>query len=295
VVRFGSGYAAAPLESFPGVAFYDAHGSVAKVLGGRSGFGPKELTDPFSILRGRNDTLFILDRRNTRLSVIDPDSTISRTIPLPRTRVNDIKQDSAGQLYIMGPLHQGIEMGPPVHLIDRLGVVTSSVGTPMGPTPSSSKWWKGHKPFDVWRDGTIAVAEHDRFTISVYEPNRGTKVIQRRVPWFTPWDTLLTIGQSPAAINSIWIDKNHRLWVAITVIIAGADRVPSDDHEYARKVADTIVEVIDIDSNAVLARRRFDTPSTIHGGILVGIVSDTVGNTYARVGQLRLTTNGDSQ
>ena len=78
-------------------------------------------------------------------------------------------------------------------------------------------------------------------------------------------------------VGSIWAESNSRIWVAIHVadpdygdhitrLDGGQVRVTGSNAE----LFDTIIEVIDLDAHAVLARSRFDRMLFLLGANLIG-------------------------
>lgn len=291
VVRYGSGYLAGPLSGMPGVALYDSTGQFVRLIGASRGDGPRDLPYLESLLPAGGDTVIALDGSNHRLTVFGPDSSILGTRPLPATRTYDVARDSSGRIYIMAALRQGMEMGPPVHRVGDDGHVEVSFGSPMGPTPRNNSLQQMSRVLAVSPGGIIATGEGRQYRISIIRPGGSSSVFVRRVPWYLPWDTILSVGQAPARISSMWLENDHRLWVATTVIDKGADSIDYDDPDYVRKIGDTILEVIDLRSNVVLARARLDIPSMIQHGLIASAIEEADGNIYTRVASLGLVTS----
>lgn len=241
-------------------AVYDREGRQVRSVEAFGG-GPGEFSYPRPVA-GPGDSLWILDTGNQRVSVLAGDGSVARAFALrgefagimPAGREHALV---AGTMLPEGTTKEDVEDGswPYLHVIDRHGAVLRSF-LPR----DASLGGMGAKIVAAAGD-RVWVATMHRPTLEEWSlEGERLRTIDRELDWFAPWDsTDVQRLRFRPRVAGLGIDAEGRLWVKTYVPLLDRQtaRSPTD---YDR-IMDTILEVVDPATGALLAQRRFDEAS----------------------------------
>jgi hypothetical protein len=244
---------------------------------GRQGGGPGEFQRVTGIVMDSEDSVYVFDPGQGRLSVYSPALELVRT----NSTTNALSGDGS---FIDGVmvLNQGIRtperLGYPLHVVDRDGRVSSSFGTQTpGPFPLEQRTaveWRETAPAG---DGTVWSARVNEYGIERWDPaGRLVEALARDVPWFPAWQTPENdVETAPVPLITGISVQGDTLWVMIAVpgprwregVAAGERRPTIIDRDIYRN---SVIEAIDLRTRDVIASTRFpELLSTFAGPGLV--------------------------
>ena len=253
----GSFIAAGRLPTRGAFALYDLEGRQVRSVEAFGG-GPGEFAYPRPSA-GPGDSLWIQDTGNQRVSVLGGDGSVVRAFPL-RGEVAAIMAAGPGTVLVAGTMlpegttKEDVEDGswPYLHVIDRHGAVLRSF-LPR----DAALGGLGHRIVAAAGD-RVWVATMHRPTLEEWSlEGERLRTIDRDVDWFPPWDsTDVQQLRFRPRVADLGIDAEGRLWVKTYVPLA--DRQTARSAADYDRVLDTILEVVDPATGALLAQRRFD-------------------------------------
>jgi hypothetical protein len=260
---------------------------------GRDGEGPGEYRVIEHIFI-RGDSLFIVDARLLRLTVLDEDWQTVSTTRIPTRPLRATLSHERGLLINAVPANR--VPTPPVQRLAPDGAVTASYGDPvirqLGDPLSATRTIT-----QSGRDTTVWVAYRDRYQLERYSwVGSLLSTIRRVAPWFEEYRP--SSDPPRTVVSDVVLDSLGYLWVLTTVLEddwreslerAREDRDPVGVND---RVWDSIVEVIDPRGGAVVARRRLDQhmqrfPAP---GVLFSYAETDVGVPQISLWRLRLIT-----
>jgi hypothetical protein len=272
---------------------YDERGSFLLTLG-REGSGPGEFRAAHAIHVSDGDTVIVLDRRNSRLSVLSPEYQFVRSAVVP-ANAQVVVRLPGGDFAVNAAIRDAARIGFPLQRYSAEGEHVRSFGAVRPKV----------LPGDVWGDLRRIALSHAGGLWSAVQVGRyafehwsaeGERLAEftREVGWFPDygraWD--LTPGRPPyPRLRGIWEDGDGRVWIIAQVPDreweegVGAVRRIEGKAIYRitdpTKAYDTIVEVVDLSAGRLLASTRFDgvlTQTIIPG--LVGEVRENADLTF---------------
>ncbi len=258
---------------------FDDSGRYVAMLGAR-GDDTGGFVEPLFTRIGPGDSLWVFDGAR-RVVLFSPERQQVRTIALPVAPWDAVVLP--GSRIAVTPAAFGNPL--PWLLLDGEGRVVREVGTNDSTIPTPRRIVAGLDN-TVW---TIAMTHHWRLEHWSLD---GTLLDSLTTPpdWFTPHATLQ--GPSPdrppqPAVQDGWIDTAGRVWIVgkvadaawrdgIGAPVDGVSPITDPDRAY-----DTIVEVFDPATGAVLAEARFDPayPFMAEPGVLMRVIN-TPGGWY---------------
>lgn len=256
-----------------GIAIFGPDGEFIQRLG-RSGGGPGEFGVPSPPLVGPGDSIHVFDARQRRLTVLGSDLVVSRVTAATRAPV-DTRPDlirSDGTYILAGQIRSSDRIGYPLHRLSSDGELLNSFGTD---TPQ----YRADIPLITGRvaglsaDGSVWTAPPGRYVIERWDPETSRRLarLDIRPAWFAEsvrypptWDVPPVL-----TIEAVWEDDNGMLWVLIHDADANwtppeqtGEFSPTPDDEAKRY--DTVIEVIDPQTQEVIASRRVDNVLYAH-------------------------------
>jgi hypothetical protein len=286
---------------------FDGRGAFVGAVG-REGRGPREFLDPVAIAVTSGDTLLIIDRGNSRMSVLDASLRELRTAPVPATTNGMVVLDSH-DVILNASVRDRERIGHPFHRLDAMGNYLGAFGADAGGAV---------RPGDVsslvrW----MAPAGGDRFWSMRFEgeyvlelwdaTGQRHRRLERSASWFPPYERPenITPSRPPQSRGmGVWLDRDAgHLWSLVHV----ADRRWQEGLGPARRlegqlvypvqerqrVFDAIIEVIEVKTARMVAWRRFDETFDlpIGEGLYGAIRESPDGIPYVEVWRLRLERN----
>lgn len=256
---------------------YGDDGSFLGTLGAQ-GSGPADFVEPLFARIGPGDSLWIFDG-SRRVLLFSPERTYVRTIPLPIAPWDAVVL--GGSRMAVTPATFGAPM--PWLLLDGDGTVLLEVGEADSPVPTPRRIVAGMDN-TVW---TLAMTH--RWRLEHWDLS-GTLLARFDQPpaWFTPHDELQAPAPDRAPQPSVqdgWVDQDGRLWVVgkvadaawrdgIGAAVDGASPIVDADRTW-----DTVVEVHDPTTGAVITEARFDPtyPFMAEPGVLMRVTTTDQG------------------
>ena len=302
IKRDGSGrfFLVRPSEGRDVPAVFDSSGRFLARLG-RPGAGPGEFRAARLVAFGPNDSSYLYDPANARLSVFSPKLRFVRSVPLPQFAFAS-GWAGDGHIAVSAAPTNPDRIGKPLHLVDGSGKVISSFGQDAGkPLPPGSEEMIYREITPAKGGGIWAADVWGRYRFQRFDALGKLELeVIRRADWF-PEGKLPRVTIRPdeppfPSVAAMIEDVNGLVWVFIRV----ADRRwpealrplqgSEEQHRYeivktTHDIADidlaydTIIEVFDPARKVLLATTRTDE-----------LYRFSVGPN--RVGRLRRTSDG---
>ncbi|MFV1987797.1 MAG: 6-bladed beta-propeller [Gemmatimonadota bacterium] len=257
---------------------YDAGGNYEATIGGE-GDGPGEFKGIMGIAIGSFDSLYVFDRLAMRLSVFSPDHVFARSA---RLEIEPSGYDPVlfpwdpDHFYMTAHMRTPDLIGWPIHKIDMAGSRVHSFGSSTGEySPVDS--FGGTRIIANGGNGTLWSGRLEEYVIERISPNSRVplEVVRREAEWFPEpeyTDTEHGTRKPPPLVTSIFQDGD-RLWVLTWVPDPKwSDAGPGLEDKYKRY--DSVIEVIDIREDRVIARSRFD--ALYHQFLGPGLIGGTI-------------------
>lgn len=256
---------------------YDDSGRFVGTLGSR-GDSANNFVEPLFARIGPGDSVWVFDGA-LRALVFSPERQFVRSIPLPIAPWDAVVL--TGGRIALTPAQFGEPL--PWLLLDGEGNELRRIGTPDALVPSPRRIIAG-------RDGTVwTLAMTHRWRMEQWDLE-GNKLSELNATpaWFTPHDALTAPGPDrppQSAVQDGWVDTDGRLWIVgktpdvnwrdgVGPPVDGASAITDADRAY-----DTIVEVRDGATGALLGEARFDGayPFIAEAGVLMKVITTPAG------------------
>jgi hypothetical protein len=274
---------------------------------GREGAGPNEFKHAVALDITASETLYVFDRSNARMTVLDPRLREVRTAPIPPS-TNTAILLASGAVVLNAAVWDQQRIGHPFHLFDAVGNYRGFFGADPdesvrpGDVSSAVRWLTPAHGNQFWS------MHHTRsYTLELWDAH-GTlkKRFTRTADWFGEYDraTNLAPGSPPQSRGmGVWFDsRDGLLWTIVHVAdprwregvgplmrAEGQEYYPIRDRQ---RVYDAIVEVIDVGAGRVIARQRFERTVDIPvgGGVFAGVRETAAGVPYLELWRFSLIT-----
>jgi hypothetical protein len=235
---------------------------------GAVGDGPGEYRQPWIVVVDQQDSIFVFDRGNARLSVLSPELQVVRTISgVPH--VTDATLLTTGVLAV----NVGSYTGYPLALLDRDGSLLKSFGEHPSPMQRGDEYLRIWRRLAPGRDGSLWSANvYFNYSLTLWDSAGQTSIVLGGAPsWFQPYENFA--GASPdtpplPVVTGLFEDELGRIWVlgqladenwsdglGAQMTYQGQSYYPVEDPV---RVFDGVIMVIDPQSGSTLAERRFD-------------------------------------
>lgn len=199
--------------------------------------------------------------------------------PLPTLgRVGDVAVFRDGRYVLNGPVSDPEGMDRPVHIVNPDGDLLHSLSERI---PSLATRYHGsaegfrvlalaHDESGVW------IAARNAYEITRWSSTGVRELtLRRNVDWFEPWTEWVppTQASPPPRLRDLASDESGRLWTRIIVADPEFEPLPPPDPgalhmRYAEdsRQYDSVLEVLDPDSGAVLAHCRYPGHASLQPG-----------------------------
>lgn len=237
---------------------------------GRSGSGPGEFRSIWRLMIA-DDELHVFDAENSRHSVYNlPDHALQREIPMPFSVMN-IAVLPRNTLIVNANIRTPELAGIPLHRISEDGELSASFGE-TSEIFRSDVGYPGHRVIAASGDQAIWASSRTRYALTRWSANgQRLSSLDRDPSWFEPHLQTVSFKPDrppPPLVTQIREDAQGWVWVLISVADRrwrdavtlrtdhpdGPTYVPEDMDLYF----DTIIEVLDPASGAIVASGRVD-------------------------------------
>ncbi len=252
-----------------GMPVFDSTGRLVATVG-RQGSGPGEFRSIQALAVGRADTVHVFDVGNQRHNVLSPDLQVVRTFPAPGSTYDAVVL-STGHVVRNASMPTADLWDAPLHLIaPGDGRLLRSFGAHPGEPYLPDGAWAGRRELTAGPGATVYAARRNEYRIEQWDTaGRFLGGFVRNVDWFRPYTQPPRLGpEAPPSpsLERVHRDTSNRLWILITV----ADREWRRNLRPARRgvgatryepshpdgIFDTVIEVVDLESGALLASQR---------------------------------------
>jgi hypothetical protein len=252
---------------------YDEKGRLVRVVG-RRGDGPGEYRDIKSVVVGRGDTVYVVDRGSGRITVLAPDYSLVRTVSFPAAAsTHSLIPTARGDFVVQADIRTPELVGLPIHIVDRDGGILRSLGNARPTLRVGEGFQASGRHVALAADGSVWAARIPEYSVALWSRS-GQQVaeLERDAAWFprrapgTP--ARIDMVRPEPTLNGIRLDDEGRLWAVSTLADARwkatAPRMPSGkeggvvDLGDIDRYVDTVIEVIDPRAGKLVAQRRFD-------------------------------------
>lgn len=263
ITRTAAGhYVVASVENRGQLLLFDSDGAFVDALG-RNGDGPGEYRVPGRVRPGSDGSLRILDLVNRRITHVSADGGLLETTDVRSLHGLDFVTLGAGERHAVSGFGQ-IEdaLSTTAHVIDNDGVRRTSLGA----VPVAS-WVVNffRAPIAVDGQGRVWTTRAGGYGFEAWDPEGGSEPVTRLVgdpQWFDPGPPqpgAPVSAPAPSIVIGLRVDRGllwAGTWIADENRDANAAAAPSPlDLD---RLLDTIVDVIDPASGALIARTRRD-------------------------------------
>lgn len=258
---------------------YDDSGRFVGTLG-TLGDGRADFADPLFARLGPGDSIWVFDGTR-RAQVFSPEREHVRTVPLPVAPWDAVVM--RGGRIALTPALFGQPL--PFWVLDADGLVIRRVASDDGQSPSPRRIIPG-------RDGTVwLISMTHHFRLQEWDLYGNLLRDFTQPPqWFPPYDEMqgpdVASDRAPQpSAQDGWVDTDGRIWIVGKVAdpnwregmgesAAGGSSIVDGD-----KVYDTLIEVRDGETGAVIAESRFDGayPFSAEPGMLTRVRTTPAG------------------
>ncbi len=270
IARDGRGrYLTAFPEYGSSMAVFAADGTYLRSFG-RSGQGPGEFRW-IDKIRTTSDRIHVFDTPAQRRTILTLDFDVEGTTPLPAQPV-DVEVLGDSLIAVNSLIHAADQGSHAIHLLDRSGRVTQSVG-PLDGRERGSFLTSDLRALAATDGQRFWSMHRTRYLLELWTvTGEKLKEIELERPWLEPYEGVCCV-RSPEEppqplIREIQLDSEGRLWVLATVaaddwwegLVRQEEAVEGNEWQVADwdRFVDTMVEVIDPEDGRVLASERFD-------------------------------------
>ena len=281
ITRTAAGeYIVASVENRGELLVFDSNGAFLETLGG-NGDGPGEYRVPGRMRPGTDGSLRILDLVNRRITHVSPDGGLIETTDIRSLHGLDFVSFAAGERHAVsgfGQVEDGLSAT--TEIVGRDGVQLASLGA----VPVAS-WLVNFFRAPVALDGRgrVWTTRTGGYGFEAWDPNGGSEAVARLVgdpEWFDPGPPqpgAPVSAPAPSIVISLRFDRGllwAGTWVADENREAGAATAPSPLE--LDRLLDTVLDVIDPASGALIARTRRDEAlrGTGDDALLFGVRED---------------------
>jgi hypothetical protein len=253
----------------PHFLVFDASGRFVRQVG-RRGQGPGEFEHVTTLAIGVNDTVFVFEARNRRLTVLAPDLEYVRSALLPFTSNFDVV--SVGAELVINVDARARDGAQPLRVLAPNGRVVREFGSTTGAYVPNQVYGTRRAVTRAGPDG-VWVAPLNRYAFERWDTaGRRTTAFERTPDWFRPYVSAPTNASvAPPPVFASLVESGDTLWTLIRVagpnwrstvtpISADGRFFRIDDESVYR---DVMVEAIQMSQARVLASTRM--PSLITG------------------------------
>ena len=273
-------YVVASVENRGQLLVFDSDGAFLETVGG-NGDGPGEYRVPGRMRPGSDGGLRILDLVNRRITHLSPDGGLLETTDIRSLHGLDFVTLAAGERHAVSGFGQIDDvLSATTEIVDGDGVRVASLGA----VPVAS-WVVNffRAPVALDGQGRVWTTRAGEYAFEAWDPEEGSEPMTRLVgdpEWFDPGPPqpgAPVSAPAPSIVISLRFDRGllwTGTWVADEEWETGAGAAPSPlDLD---RLLDTILDVIDPASGALVARTRRDEAlrGTGDDALLFGVRED---------------------
>lgn len=251
------------------VLVFDLRGEVLAAFG-RVGEGPGELRFPRFGLLATNDSLWVLDTRNARVSIYgEGDWTLGRSFKLPFV-MTDAALVGDTLLLAAANLRDEELIGYPLHAIGRDGAYLGPWGTASSEAVSPNSPYESRRLLSV-DDGIVVASTMTDLSATVFEggPSQARTLRFERPEWYAytppmgdevPWE-----DRPDSFIEGVHVDASNGLvWLLLQTADANWQRraAPTGEmrggQDRMDEWYDTVISAFDLTTGVQIVERRLD-------------------------------------
>ena len=270
----------ASVENRGQLLVFDADGAFLETLGG-NGDGPGEYRVPGRMRPGSGGSLRILDLVNRRITHVSPEGGLLGTTDVRSLHALDFAVIDLGERYVVSGFGQVDDgLGATTEIVDSGGAPLASLGA-----TAVESWVVNffRAPVAVDGQGRVWTTRARGYGFEAWNPEGGSEPVTRLVgdpAWFDPGPPqpgAPVSAPAPSIVISLRFDRGllwAGTWVADENREAGVDAAPSPLE--LDRLLDTVLDVIDPASGALIARTRRDEAlrGTGDDALLFGVRED---------------------
>lgn len=276
----------------PLIDAYDAAGRRVRSLV-PTGDGPREFRDVSTFVLTRHDTLVLFN--TAKIGIAPASGLLSRVVAKPPSQVLSAAIGGTGDIVVAAPIARG-GVARAIHIVDATTGALRRSFDEIRVGQAEDPEWVRRRILTVSGPSHVWSAHLNRYELDLWDLNGGlVRTILRDVNWFRPWSQYLvpagrTMRLQPL-VAGVAQTADGLLWVGILVpvraVTSETARMTATTFE---EVYDTVIEVIDVKENRLLATRRFDEiyRGPFHGNLFVRVHEDDAGVPYLDVLRGRL-------
>ena len=227
----------------------------------RPGEGPGEYQRPMPIVELPSGRVAVFDQDNVRVSILESDGTFIESNYFPH-RISWAHPVTDSVLLVSASIRTPELAGIPFHLVHLGGTILDSFGPEASLMPGAEG--VGRRHVIVLDEGRFlsTSASGRPYRIELWDGRSIQRVWTREAEWFPRRPTRGNDGNISPHVSGISGDGS-RLWTIVSVPDPSwtpsppGTRVPQSGEVLDNRF-DTVVEVIDLNANEVVATQRFD-------------------------------------
>ena len=269
----GMYYVSSP--ELPYFSVFDPVGEIVRRVGAR-GHGPGEFTSTSAFLVGKDDSLYVFDPWQRRMSVFSPNHELVRTVSVSFAAHPDAALVETA-IVVNAAIHTMERIGYPLHLLDFDGEIVRSFGSIDGVYRPDMRDIIDGRAMTSAEGDAVWTGWWNQYVLERWDTaGYLTQTLRRDVEWFQPWWTPTTdIEIPPQPVTQDLMQQGDTLWVLVLVADPnwrsaikpdGRFFTVEDDNDYN----DSVIEAIDLRNGQVRASTRF--PRKLRGFAGPGLV-----------------------
>ena len=240
--------------------FYTSDGQLKFTIR-QEGEGPGEYVDPRPIVELPNRRVVVFDQATVRLSILEEDGTFVESSYFPH-KINQAHPLNDSVLLVAASIRTPERAGLPFHLVHISGTILESFGREVNFIPGTEG--VGFRRMMVLNDSRfLSTSTSGRpYEIERWNGRSLEAVLTREADWFPRRPRSREVAGSPY-VSDIYLD-GLLLWTIVIVKdpnwtppAPDAPPVPNSAESLDSEF-DTIIEVIDLTVNEVVASQQFD-------------------------------------
>ena len=240
--------------------FYRADGQLEFTIR-QPGEGPGEYQQPMPIVELPSGRVAVFDQDNVRVSILEPDGKFIESNYFPH-RISWAHPINDSVLLVSASIRTPELAGIPFHLLHLRGTILDSFGPEATLMPGAEG--VGRRHIIALDDGRFlsTSASGRPYRIELWNGRSIQRVWTREAEWFPGRTTRRNDGNVSPHLAGISGDGS-RLWTIVSVPDPSWTPSPpgtrvSQSGEVFDNRFDTVVEVIDLNANEIVATQRFD-------------------------------------